>query len=97
MQRNESIYIYPPKVAVFEHKKTDVGIYPYISNATLFVYTQLLYSYFYRHLHFFIDAFQKVYHSPTGSGLDKIVYLTVAMFEMKESYLMTGDMMVIQF
>ena len=41
-------------------QKTNVGIYPYISNATLFVYTQLLYSYFYRHLHFFIDAFQKV-------------------------------------
>ena len=89
-----SLYIYPPKVAVFEHKKTDVGIYPYISNATLFVYTQLLYSYFFRHLHFIIDALQKLNHSPTGPVL---VILTIAMFQMKESSLMTNDMMVIQF
>ena len=41
--------------------KTDVGIYP------LFVIPQLLYIViFFRHLHIFIDAFQKLYHNPTG-------------------------------
>ena len=91
MQRNESIYVYLPELAIFEHKKTNIGThisamlrYLYIHNYYLFLQAST----------FFIDAFQKVYHSPTGSGL---VILTIAMFEMKESSLMTDDMMVIQF
>ena len=96
MQRNEYIYIYiySPELAIFEHKKANFGThisamlhYLYIHNYQLFLQASTT----------FIDVFKKVYHSPAGSRLDKIVYLTIAMFEMKESSLMTGDMMVIQF
>ena len=89
-----SLYIYSPELAIFEHKKANFGThisamlrYLYIHNYYLFLQAST----------FFIDAFQKVYHSPTGSGLDEEIYLTIAMFEIKESSLMTGDMMVIQF
>ena len=92
--REMSLYIYSPELAIFEHKKANFGshisamlCYLYIHNNYLFLQVST----------FFIDAFQKVYHSLTGSGLDKKVYVIIAMFEMKESSLKTGDMMVIQF
>ena len=72
-------------------------VYTHISAMLHYLYIHNYYIVILQASKFFIDAFHKVYHSPTGSGLDKIVYLTIAMFEMKESSLMTDDMMVIQF
>ena len=77
------VYIYIHLNLLYLNTKKNKCWYPYISNATLFVYTQLLV--IFTGICIFIDAFQKVYHSPTGSGLDKEVYFKIAMFEMKAS------------
>ena len=58
--REISLYIYPPKVDVFEHKKTDVGIYP------LFVNPQLFYSYFFQASTYFYRCVSKIIPQSTG-------------------------------